>query len=180
MATVPVELIGLADVPAVVEPEETGTTFAANARQKAQYYAHHSGCLTVAEDSGLVIDSLGGDPGIRSARFVRANASYPERFAEIYRRLAGCPPPHTARFMCAVAVVDGDAVVYEGAGVVKGEIATAASGSDGFGYDPIFYYPPYRKTLAEVTPADKLAVAHRGHAFRDLAEWLRRTRPERE
>jgi XTP/dITP diphosphohydrolase len=173
MAATGVTLLGLADLPPVEEPEETGETFTENARQKALYYARHAGMPTVAEDSGLVIDALDGAPGIYSARFVRPDASYPERFAEIHRRLAGRPRPHAARFVCAVCVVDGGEVVYEGTSRVEGEIAPAPRGGAGFGYDPIFFYPPYGRTLAEVSPAEKLAVAHRGQAFRALAAWLR-------
>jgi XTP/dITP diphosphohydrolase len=170
----PVTLVGLADLPAIEEPEETGDTFAANARLKARYYATRTGLLTVAEDSGLVVDALDGEPGVRSARFLSADATYPARFAEIHRRLAGRPGPHTARFVCAVAVAEGDRILWEGAGTVEGEI-TAADGVGGFGYDPIFYYPPFGRTLAQVSREDKLAVAHRGHAFRALAAWLRAT-----
>jgi XTP/dITP diphosphohydrolase len=127
----------------------------------------------VAEDSGLVIDALDGEPGVRSARFLRPDATYPERFAEIFRRLEARPErPRTARFVCALALVRDGKVVYETTGTVEGEIARAARGSAGFGYDPIFYYPPYDSTLAEVTEEEKLRVAHRGQAFRSLARWL--------
>ena len=130
---------------------------------------------TVAEDSGLVVDALDGEPGVHSARFVRPDASYPERFAEIYRRLAEFPGrARTARFVCAVAVVRNGELVYETTGEVEGEIAAAPRGDAGFGYDPIFHYPPYGCTLAEVSQDRKLAVAHRGRAFRALADWLRR------
>src|SRR5882672_2727873 len=100
MSGVPLELVSLADIPSTSEPEETGTTFEENARLKARYYAERSGLLTVAEDSGLVIDALDGEPGVRSARFLRPDASYPERFAEIYRRLGSAARPHRARFVC--------------------------------------------------------------------------------
>jgi XTP/dITP diphosphohydrolase len=172
MTGLPVELLGLADVTKVDVPEETGAAFADNARQKALYYGRHTSMLTVAEDSGLAIDALGGDPGVRSARFVRLDATYQERFEEIYRRLASHERPHTARFVCAVAVADASTIVYEGIGVIEGEIAPKPGGQGGFGYDPIFYYPPYRQTLSEVSQTKKLAVAHRGRAFRDLAAWL--------
>jgi XTP/dITP diphosphohydrolase len=176
LADAPVEILSLQDVPAVAEPEETGETFEDNARLKALYYAAHApaGAYTVAEDSGLVIDALGGDPGVRSARFLRPDASYPERFREIYRRLAERPgAPRTARFVCAVAVVHDGRVVYETTATVEGEVAPEPRGSGGFGYDPLLYYPPYKSTLGEVTEADKLAVAHRGRAFRQLAVWVR-------
>lgn len=175
LADAPVDLLSLRDLPEVEEPQETGATFEENARLKARYYAAHSGILTVAEDSGLVIDALDGEPGVFSARFLRPDASYPERFAEIYRRLAlrrGLP--RTARFVCALAVVRGNDEVFETTATVEGEIAEQPRGGGGFGYDPILYYPPYGHTLAEVTQEEKLRVAHRGKAFRKLAEWLRR------
>ncbi len=170
-----VELITLRDLDPIEEPEETGATFEDNARLKALYYAARSGLTTVAEDSGLVVDGLDGEPGVRSARFLRSDASYPERFAEIFRRLAGPPAKNrAARFVCALAVVEGGAIVFEARGTVEGEIAHHARGAHGFGYDPIFYYPPYGATLADVAEDAKLAVAHRGQAFRALAEWLQR------
>jgi XTP/dITP diphosphohydrolase len=130
--------------------------------------------LTVAEDSGLEIDALNGEPGVHSARFLRPGASYPERFAEIFRRLDARPERKlTARFICAVAVVEGGRLVYETRGRIEGEITRPPRGDAGFGYDPIFYYPPYESTLAEVTQASKLSVAHRGQAFRALSEWLK-------
>ena len=178
LAHVPATLVGLADLPPVEEPEETGVTFEENARLKALYYDRHvalsaAGGITIAEDSGLVIDALNGEPGVRSARFLRDDASYPERFAEIYRRLAQRPHvPRTARFVCAVAVVEKGRVIYETTGDVEGKIAAAPSGTGGFGYDPIFYYPPYGSTLADVTQEEKIRVAHRGVAFRKLAAWL--------
>jgi XTP/dITP diphosphohydrolase len=173
LTDVPVKLVTLRDLQPIAEPEETGLTFEDNARLKAHYYATHTGMTTVAEDSGLVIDGLDGEPGVRSARFLRPDASYPERFAEIFRRLAGPPEKNrAARFVCALAVVDAGQIVYEARGTVEGEIAREPRGSAGFGYDPIFYYPPYQSTLAEVDEEAKLAVAHRGQAFRALASWL--------
>ena len=174
MAGVDVELLSLADVTRVEEPEENGVTFEENARLKALHYAEHSGLPTVAEDSGLVVDALAGEPGVCSARFLRPDAAYPERFEEIWRRLSEHPgEPWTARFVAALAYVDNGRVVYETTGVVEGEIADAARGAGGFGYDPIFYYPPYGRTLAEVSESEKVRVAHRGVAFRAFATWLR-------
>ena len=178
----PVELLSLRDFPQVPEPEETGATFEENARLKALYYdvaitatafALCGPIDTVAEDSGLVVDALDGEPGVQSARFLRPDATYPERFAEIFRRLASHPfAPRTARFIGAVCVVRNGSVIYETTGTVEGEVANAPRGERGFGYDPIFYYPPYRATLAEVTDEEKAAVGHRGKAFRQLAAWL--------
>jgi XTP/dITP diphosphohydrolase len=178
MAGVRVKLVGLTDIAPIAEPEETGATFEENARLKARYYAAQSGMWTVAEDSGLVIDALGGEPGVRSARFVRPDASYAERFTEIFRRLDVQPDrPRTARFIAALACVADNEVVYETTGAVEGEIANVPKGSSGFGYDPIFYYRPYGKTLAEVSEEEKIAVAHRGIAFRNFAQWLARGLP---
>ena len=181
LAEAPVILRTLADHPPVPEPEETGATFEENARIKAEAYARAlrtwlaPGDLVVAEDSGLMIDALDGEPGVRSARFLRPDASYPERFAEIFRRLESRPGrPRTARFVCALAVVRDVTIVFETSGTVEGEIAREARGNAGFGYDPIFYYPPYGSTLAEVTEDEKLRVAHRGAAFRTLAKWLKK------
>ncbi len=174
MSGVPIRLVSLADLRPIDEPEETGTTFEENARLKAHYYCGRSGLWTVAEDSGLVIDALDGEPGVRSARFLRDDATYPERFAEIYRLLdARRGTPRTARFVAALATVENGKVIYETTGVVEGSIAEAPRGSSGFGYDPIFFYPPYGRTLAEVTEPEKIAVAHRGIAFRRFAEWIR-------
>ncbi len=183
LADVAVDVADLTALPPVPAPDESGTTFRDNARAKALYYNQHAlpvpawrhdDWFTVAEDSGLVIDALGGDPGVHSARYVRADATYDERFAEIERRLASVPDTaRTARFECALAVARGGRIVFETTGVIDGTIAHAPRGIGGFGYDPIFYYPPYGATLAEVGESDKLRVAHRGHAFRAFVGWLR-------
>jgi len=179
MAGVTVRLASLADLPPIEEPEETGATFEDNARLKAFHYSARSGLWTVAEDSGLVIDALGGEPGVKSARYLRVDATYPERFADIYRRLdAQRDVPRTARFVAALASVEDGKITYQTTGVVEGTIADAPRGSGGFGYDPIFFYPPYGLTLAEVSEPEKVAIAHRGIAFRRFAEWIR-TREER-
>lgn len=167
----PVQLSTLADVPAVAEPEETGSTFAENARLKARYYSRHTGRFAVAEDSGLEIDALDGAPGILSARF--NGDTYPDKFAVIYERLRARQALHSpARFVCALAVAHGDQITFEARGTVEGRIADAPAGEDGFGYDPIFFYPPYGKTLGQVTAREKAAVSHRGHAFRALRAYL--------
>lgn len=172
LAAAPVETIDLDAIGPIEPPEETGATFEENARLKALHYAGASGLLTVAEDSGLAIDALGGEPGVRSARFLGENASYPERFAEIFRRLTGVPlERRTARFICALAVAEPGRIRFEARGTVEGRIAEAPAGTGGFGYDPIFVYPPLGRTLAEAAHA-KTAVSHRAAAFRDLARWL--------
>lgn len=173
LAGAPVRIIRLADLPPVPEPEETGQTFRENARLKARHYASHTGVRTVAEDSGLIVDALDGEPGVRSARFLHPGASYPERFAEITRRLAERgDSPHTARFVCALALADSDTIAFEAQGTIEGLIVETPAGHEGFGYDPIFYHPPFGATLAQVSADEKRRVSHRGQAFRALHAWL--------
>jgi len=169
--SVPVELVTLAEWPDLMAPEETGLTFAENARIKAAYYAAATGELTVAEDSGLEIDALGGAPGVQSARFGGVDTSYPEKFALIYGALRAIGAPDSpARFVCAVALAR-DRLLFETCGIVEGRIAPKPAGDGGFGYDPIFFYPPYGRTLAEAGDS-KAAVSHRGEAFRALGAFL--------
>ena len=170
LADLPIEVVTLADVAPVPEPEENGATFWENARIKALAYAGATGHLVVAEDSGLEIDALGGEPGIHSARFLGASTPYPDRFAEIFRRLGGAP--REARFVTAVAVARGSAVLFETEATIAGVIAGAPAGDHGFGYDPIFWYPPFGRTTAQLTDPLKASVSHRARAFRDLHRWL--------
>ena len=171
LGALPLILVTLADHPPVPEPEETGSTFAENARLKARYYANATGELTVAEDSGLEIDALDGAPGVQSARF--NGESYAEKFATIQRMLAERrTDSSTARFVCALTLARTTGVVWETTGVVEGHLRLPSSGDAGFGYDPIFFYPAYGRTLAEVTADEKAAVSHRGHAFRKLRAYL--------
>jgi len=172
LAGVPVELLTLSDFPEIAAPEETGRSFAENARLKAFYYARHTGEPTVAEDSGLEIDALDGAPGIESARFGGEQSTYAEKFALIYdalraQRAAGS----SARFVCALALVGNGEVLFETRGTVEGEIAPEPRGTAGFGYDPIFYYPPFGCTLAEAGDR-KAEVSHRAKAFRNLRTYL--------
>lgn len=163
LGDVPVELVPLDRLPPIPPPEETGATFADNARLKALYYADATGLPAVAEDSGLEIDALGGAPGVQSARY--PGATYPEKFRGLYAAGGRGSP---ARFVCALALAHGGRVLFETRGTVEGRIAPEPRGSGGFGYDPIFYYPPYGRTLAEVSAGEKAAVSHRGAAFRAL------------
>ncbi len=171
-----VELVTLERFPAIVAPDETGSTFEENARAKARYYAAKTGLLTVAEDSGLEIDALGGAPGVQAARYGGVDAPYPEKFRLIYDALgAKGVSASAARFVCAVAVADNDRIVFEARGTVEGSIAPAPKGEGGFGYDPIFFYPPFGCTLAQAGDR-KSSVSHRGQAFRALREFLNRLR----
>ena len=181
---VPFEILGLADFPGVAAPEETGRTFAENARAKAVHYAEVTGELTVAEDSGLEIDALSGAPGVESARYGGADATYPRKFALIYDALRAkqapdscATPASPARFVCAVVLTTPNGVLFETQGVIEGRIAPEPKGEGGFGYDPIFYYPPFARTLAEAGDR-KSTVSHRGHAFRALRRFLTSQHPE--
>jgi XTP/dITP diphosphohydrolase len=168
----PVEILTLSDVPPIDPPEETGRTFAENARLKAAYYATATGYLTVAEDSGLEVDAMGGAPGVESARFGGAPSSYPEKFALIRDALAAAGVrDSTGRFVCALALADSNGVLFEAAGTVEGVIVPDARGSGGFGYDPIFFYPPFGCTLAEAGDR-KSSVSHRAQAFKALRQYL--------
>ena len=170
---VPFDLVTLADYPNLAPPEESGRTFAENARAKAAYYARATRELVVADDSGLEIDALDGAPGVESARFGGTGSSYPEKFALIYDALRATHALDSpARFVCAVALVSDGRVVFETEGVVEGRIAREPKGEGGFGYDPIFFYPPFGRTLAEAADR-KSIVSHRGQAFRAVRAFLR-------
>lgn len=167
----PIKLCTLADFPSLPEPHEHGSTFAENARLKAIYYARATGVLTVAEDSGLEIDALDGAPGVHSARY--NGGTYAEKFEHLYRELrARGATDSPAQFVCALAVARGEEVIFEACGTVEGRIAVTPRGQGGFGYDPIFFYPPCGRTLAELSKQDKAVVSHRGKAFRKLREFL--------
>jgi XTP/dITP diphosphohydrolase len=171
------QLLTVADWPSVTAPDETGATFSENARLKAVHYAAATGLPTVAEDSGLEIDALGGAPGVESARFGGVQSTYPEKFQLIYARLGAKPNDAAARFVCALALADRGRIVFESSGTVEGTIAPAPRGSGGFGYDPIFYYPPFGCTLAEAGDR-KAEVSHRAQAFRKLKAHLLSDRPQ--
>ncbi len=174
LGEVPVDLVPVSAFPDVGEPEEHGTTFAENAREKARFYARMTRLPAVAEDSGLAIDALGGEPGVYSARYGGpAAATYPQKFALIRARLeerrASTSP---ARFVCALAVADGDRILFQAHGTIEGRITPEPAGEAGFGYDPIFFYPPLDRTLAQLSAEEKARISHRGQAFRALRAWL--------
>jgi XTP/dITP diphosphohydrolase len=172
LAGIPFEIVTLAGYPSVVAPEETGQTFEENALAKALYYAAATGELAVAEDSGFEVDALAGAPGVLSARWGGAAASYPERFALLYEALrARGARDSPARFVCAIALVRHGEVLFETRGVVEGRMAREPKGDGGFGYDPVFFYPPFGQTLAEASDR-KSEVSHRGQAFRALRAFL--------
>jgi XTP/dITP diphosphohydrolase len=170
----PVVLKTLADFPRAGIAEETGSTFGENARQKALHYAGITGMVTMAEDSGFEVDALNGEPGIYSARYLREDATYDERFAYIYQRVRdSASNARSARFVCALAVAHGRDVLFETTAKVEGVLARSPAGSNGFGYDPIFWYPPYGRTFGEVSDDEKTAVSHRGQAMRVFRDYLR-------
>ena len=166
-----IEVIGLEDT-ASTEEIEVGSTFEENALLKARHYFEVSGIPTVADDSGLEVDALGGGPGIFSARYAGEGALDGDRIAKLLASINGLPAQQrTARFVCAAAVVwDGGEKVF--LNEVNGTILDRPRGSSGFGYDPVFFYPPMGKTFAELAPDAKAEVSHRGQAFRRLAAWL--------
>jgi XTP/dITP diphosphohydrolase len=169
----PLELVGLDAFPAIVEPEETGATFAENSRLKALYYAEATGLPSVADDSGIEIAALDNAPGVHSARW--EGTDYAVKFRKIYERLAAKGlATSAAQFVCHVALAEAGRIVFETEGIVRGEIAPAPRGTNGFGYDPIFFYPPFGCTLAELDLDRKATVSHRGHAFSALRQFLTR------
>jgi XTP/dITP diphosphohydrolase len=170
LADLPIQLLTLADVDAIPEPEESGATFWENARIKALAYAKATGLTAVAEDSGLEVDAMNREPGIYSARFMGADTPYPDRFTEIFRRIGAAD--RSARFVTALAVARGAEILFETETSVEGAIASSASGAHGFGYDPIFFYPPFHVTTAQLSDPDKAVISHRARAFRDLRRWL--------
>lgn len=173
LAGLPFDIVTLDAWPGVHAPEETGSTFEENARQKALYYGAVTNELTVAEDSGLEIDALGGQPGVQSARYGGADTTYPEKFSLIYEGLRSKGATGSAaRYVCALALVERGKILCEIRETVEGSIASAPRGTGGFGYDPIFYYSPYGQTLAETDDERKGAVSHRGRAFRQLRALL--------
>ncbi len=156
-------------MPAVAED---GETYRDNAILKATSYARGSGLLTLADDSGIEVDALGGRPGPRSARYGGEGLSDPERVEALLRELSAEPPPRRARYCCVVAVAGPEGLLGVTEGACYGEIALGTRGSGGFGYDPIFFLPHLGKTMAELEPDLKDLVSHRGQAVRRARELL--------
>ena len=157
--------------------EENGSTFAENAEIKARAVWNCTGGNVLADDSGLVVDALGGEPGVYSARYMGDDTSYEIKNREIIRRLeAVSGQDRSARFVCIIAAVLPDGTVRKTEGTMDGVIAMEPAGEEGFGYDPILYIPEYGKTGAQLTMEEKNAISHRGKALRamkgELARWL--------
>lgn len=161
------ELTSLAEQGITATIEETGHTMEENALLKARFYAAISGLLTIADDSGLEVDALGGEPGVRSARYAGDGASDSARIELLLSRLEGVPwDKRTARFRCVIAVAGPGGQVEVCEGVCPGYITFAPQGDQGFGYDPVFYLPDLGRTMAQLTMEEKNQVSHRGQAAR--------------
>jgi XTP/dITP diphosphohydrolase len=159
----------LDEFPGVRPAVEDGCTFAENARRKALHYAAATGLPTLADDSGLEVDALGGAPGVQSARYAGQPRDDAANNLKLTAALAGVPPEkRTARFRCVMALAMGDSVVAETHGVVEGLILDEPRGENGFGYDPHFLLPNRSKTMAELSPDEKNSISHRGRALRAM------------
>ena len=169
----PLRVVGPRDLGINDSPEETGHSFLENATLKARYYARLSGLLSVADDSGLSVDALDGAPGLYSSRFGGEGASDLERNRLLLETLRGVPRARRgARFTSAVVAARGDAVLFSAQESVEGLIAEEMRGPNGFGYDPLFFYPPFGRTFGEVAREEKDRVSHRGKAFARLRAFL--------
>lgn len=161
----------LKDLPEKIEINETGKTFEENSMIKAMTLHHALGCAVMADDSGLMVDALDGAPGVYSARFMGEDTSYDIKNQYIIDAVKG--KERGAQFVCVISYVEKDGTATSYKGVVRGEINDCILGDKGFGYDPIFYYPPYHTTLANVSEEMKNAVSHRGIALRACVEYLK-------
>jgi len=174
-AGLPFDLRSLREVGIDEDVEETGATFAANARLKAEFYAARSGLPTLADDSGLEVHALGGEPGVFSHRYAGPGASDGDRNALLLKKLDGVPfHARLARFVCAIALARPDGAIEEVEGVLSGVIELAPRGANGFGYDPLFYVLNENATLAELPAERKNQVSHRAQAAHKAREVLER------
>lgn len=169
----PFRILTLADVLPGASFRERGKSFLENARAKSLHYARLSGLLTLAEDSGLEVEALGGAPGVLSARFSRPEATDARNNAKVLRLLEGVPAKsRRAKFVCVMVLVSGGKVVKEIRGEVRGRIGLESRGRNGFGYDPLFYYPKLGRTFAELSDRQKNEISHRGRALKKLKAFL--------
>lgn len=170
LADLPITVTTPAAEGLTLDPEETGTTFEENAIIKAEAFAAASGLLTMADDSGLEVDALGGEPGVYSARYGNtAKDDHPGRYQIVLNKLMALKVPwaqRTARFRCVIALATPGRLLGTVEGKVEGFVAYEPKGSNGFGYDPIFFVPEFNQTLAEVPSAQKHTISHRGRAAR--------------
>ncbi len=174
VAGLPFELVTLDDVGIREDVQETGTTFAENARMKALAYARESNLLTLADDSGLEVDALGGEPGVFSRRYAGDDATDAKRINFLLHRMKDVPmEARLARFRCVIAIALPDGQVWESQGTAEGDILFEPRGTNGFGYDPIFYFPRLGKTMAELPAAEKNKISHRARAAEGAREILK-------
>lgn len=177
MADLGLQVVSMKEAGADAEIEENGTTFEENAVIKAKTIGKLTGELTLADDSGLEIDYLNGEPGVYSARYMGEDTSYRIKNASLIKRLEGVPmEQRTARFVCVIAAAFPDGRVETARGVIEGVIGYEERGENGFGYDPIFYVPELGLSTAELSPEQKNEVSHRGKALRLMKEILREAR----
>ena len=171
-----IEVVGLDAWPDLESPEEPGPSFIDNAVVKALYYHRATGLPAVGEDSGLEVDALDKAPGIYSARWMGEDTSYAVKNQRLLEKLKDLPSEkRTARYVCAVALAERDEIIFRVVETIEGLIAEHPKGQGGFGYDPVFYYPPFDKTLAEAKSEEKNRVSHRGKAMARLSEFLDQT-----
>jgi len=166
-----IEIETLPGLEGIEPPEEHGETFEENAIAKAVYYSRYAPGPLFADDSGLEVDALGGAPGVRSARYAGAGATDEQNNRLLLERMCGVKD-RTARFVCVVALAEKGRLLGTFRGTVEGRLLEAPRGANGFGYDPLFYYPPFQRTLAEVSGEEKLSVSHRGKAIEAMLRWL--------
>ena len=176
LAEMPFRLQTLGDFSEIIEPEETGATFAGNAALKARYYALQTGVWALADDSGLQVEALNNAPGIYSARYAGENASDGERIAKLLTELDRTGDENRrARFVCAMAVADETgAIIFTAEGICEGKIAFEAAGKNGFGYDPVFIPDGFSETFGELSNDIKQQISHRKQAIYKIIQQIRR------
>ena len=175
LAGLPVTLTYLSGEGIAHEVEETGETFADNAIHKAEEYARISGLLTLADDSGLEVDALDGEPGVHSARYAGPRATDEDRYQVLLERMRDVPREERgARFRCVIAVAEPEGGVWTTEGKCEGVIALAPKGEHGFGYDPVFYLPDQEQTMAQLAPEVKNRMSHRARAAQEIRPILER------
>ena len=174
LVDIPYELVSLDDLGIDCDVEETGSTFEENARLKAESYCQIAGVMTLADDSGLEVDTLDGEPGIRSARYAGPDATDADRIGFLLGNLAGTNPDSwSARFRCVIAIAEPGHATTLHSGSCEGRIVSEPRGDNGFGYDPIFLFPDIELTMAELPTERKNIVSHRAMAARKAARSLR-------
>ena len=174
LADMDVEILSMKEAGVDLDIQEDGVTFQENAIIKAKAVQEATGELTLADDSGLDIDYLNGEPGVYSARYMGEDTSYRIKNANLIKRLEGVPmEQRTARFVCVIAAAFPDGRVETARATIEGVIGYEERGQNGFGYDPIFYVPEYNCSTAELSPVQKNAISHRGKALRQMKEILK-------